>query len=292
MKTELPQNILKTTAILSLLLCVFSVKAYADETSQQPTVLEKKLTGRLKTAENTFAIGLFKPTYILPFYYTGSPDYDVYANTSPNGQKTTHAEFKSQFSLVLPLMHDLLGWKDSSFEVAYTQLNYWQAYADSEYFRETDYEPEVFVQKPYHNWLFRGGAEHQSNGRGGLYERTWNRAYVTTQYSGVDWLVSLKLWAVIFPSEASDLHNPDIIHYLGREQIVVSKKYGDLTLSIEAQNIESGFSRGFVEPSASYQLTKHVAAYVQVFSGYGQSLIEYNHRTQSAGIGFAFNNWI
>jgi len=46
------------------------------------------------------------------------------------------------------------------------------------------------------------------------------------------------------------------------------------------------------ELAYSFPLTPYVYGYVQVFSGYGQSLIEYNHRTNSAGVGLAFNNWI
>lgn len=277
--------------ILITLLSVFSTTVYADETKQK-TALEEKLAYEKKTAENPFSVGLFKPTYVLPYYYTASPDYAVYANNTPDDQRPMNAEFKAQFSLLMPIVYDLFGWKGSAFQIAYTQLNYWQVYASSQYFRETDYEPEAFVQKSYLNWLFRVGAEHQSNGRGGMYERSWNRAYVTTQYSGADWLVSLKLWTLIFASQSSDLHNPDILHYLGRDELVMSKKLGNFTLSVEAQNLESGLTRGYVEPTVSYQLTKHFALYGQFFSGYGQSLIEYNHRTQAAGIGIAFNNWI
>jgi phospholipase A1 len=32
--------------------------------------------------------------------------------------------------------------------------------------------------------------------------------------------------------------------------------------------------------------------YVQFFNGYGQNLIEYNHRTAAIGIGFAFSDWL
>jgi len=38
-------------------------------------------------------------------------------------------------------------------------------------------------------------------------------------------------------------------------------------------------------------LTK-VKGYVQVFSGYGQSLIDYNRYTNGVGIGFALSDWI
>jgi phospholipase A1 len=284
---------MKTFFFLMSFFCFFSVNASAAEAqTTEETVLEKQLQDQLMITENPISIGLFEPTFVLPYYYTASPYNTIYKNNTPENQTVMHNEFKAQFSLLVPLAYNLFGWKNSALEMAYTQLNYWQVYAKSQYFRETNYEPEVFVQKLYRNFLFRTGVEHQSNGRGGLYERSWNRVYFTTQYSGADWLVSLKVWELLFPSQSSDLHNPDILHYLGRDQLVLAKKCGKFTFTFEAQNLESGLTRGFINPSISYQLTKHMALYTQFFSGYGQSLIEYNHRTQAAGVGIAFNNWI
>ena len=48
---------------------------------------------------------------------------------------------------------------------------YWQFYAQSQYFRETNYEPELFLQGPINRcsgWQI--GLNHQSNGRGGMLE--------------------------------------------------------------------------------------------------------------------------
>ncbi len=282
--------------IFTLLAASVTCVAYAntDTTASKPdeTVLEKQFSEQYKASQIPISISLFKPTYVLPYYYTASPDFAVYNNNTPDNQKVMNSEFKAQFSLLVPIAYDLFGWKDSALEMAYTQLNFWQVYASSQYFRETNYEPEIFIQKLNHNWLMRAGVEHESNGRGGSYERSWNRAYLTGQLSGTDWLASLKVWALIFPAESVDLHNPDILYYLGRDQIVLAHKWGNVTLSIEAQNLESGLTRGYVEPTFSYQFAKHMSLYVQFFSGYGQSLIEYNHRTQAAGVGIAFNNWI
>jgi len=294
----------KCLMVLSALL--FSSVTYADVTTNassttQPTVkknkpdqtvLEQQFIDQIKASQNPLAVALFKPTYVLPYYYTGSPDTAVYANNTPDNQQVMHNEFKAQFSLLVPLVYNVFGVKDSAIEMAYTQLSYWQVYASSQYFRENDYNPEVFAQKLYKKWLFRTGIEHQSNGRGGTYERSWNRAYFTTQYSEASWLASIKVWTLLFPGESSDLHNPDILHYLGREQIVLAKKCGNFTYAVEAQNIESGFTRGYIEPTVSYHLTNYMSVYLEGFSGYGQSLIEYNHRTNSVGIGIAFNNWI
>jgi phospholipase A1 len=257
------------------------------------SVLEKRLNKTHAANENPFAIAFYRPTYILPYYYTGSPDTTVYHGTTPNGQGIMHSELKAQLSLVVPVFQHLFNYPDTSLNVAYTQLNYWQVYASSQYFRETNYEPEIFVESHFHrNWLARFGFDHQSNGRGGDLERSWNRVVGAVQVSEGNWLVGLRAWDLIFKGQSSDLHNPHIAHYLGYENLLFAYKFHKAVLSLEAQNLESGLSRGYIEASASYPLSKHFAAYVQYFRGYGQSLIEYNHFTQSAGIGIALSNWI
>lgn len=279
--------------LVSLVLVFLCVNSYAQEIkTEEKTALEKRLTDQHKAAKNPFGVSLYRPTYILPFYYTASPDFEAYMNNTPNNQRVMNSEFKGQLSLLMPIVYDLFGCPNSSLELAYSQVSYWQVYANSQYFRETDYEPEVFVQEFWNNWLFRVGADHQSNGNGGMDERSWNRAYVTAQYGGTDWMASLKVWTLIFPAQSADLHNPDILYYLGRDELILSKKYGKFTFSIDMQNLESGLTRGFIEPTVSYQFTDHIAGYFQFFTGYGQSLLEYNHHTQAAGIGIAFNNWI
>jgi phospholipase A1 len=64
-------------------------------------------------------------------------------------------------------------------------------------------------------------------------------------------------------------------------------------LTLETRNmIESGGRRSGTTVSWSFPMTKYLKGYVQVFSGYGQSLIEYNHRTNSVGMGIALSNWV
>ena len=57
-------------------------------------------------------------------------------------------------------------------------------------------------------------------------------------------------------------------------------------------NITSLFRRGAVELTWSFPIQKYVKGYVQAFSGYGQSLIEYDHYTDSIGIGIALSDVI
>jgi len=255
------------------------------------SALQEKIIAQKKSANNLFGIALLRPTYILPFYYTGSP-YQI--SNAPDGQKVMSEEFKGQLSFALPLAEF---WQNKvAINVAYTQLSYWQVYAKSQYFRETDYEPEIFFSynfKP--NWLIDAGLDHQSNGLGGTNERSWNRAYTNLSFSGKKWLVSIKPWILIFQDSSSAVHNPDITHYLGYSQTTFSYKlFNNQVASVALRNVaESGFSRRAEEFTWSIPISKtRLRFYADFFSGYGQSLIEYNHYTNSAGIGIALNDWI
>ncbi|AKP74683.2 phospholipase A [Piscirickettsia salmonis] len=262
-------------------------------TPDQSSILESRLKKESAIANNSLGIIFYQPNYVLPYYYTGSPYQAIYNGQTPDNQKVMSSEFKAQLSLMVPLWKDMFGNPDYSLNVGYTQLSYWQFYAKSQYFRETNYEPELFVTDHFHrNWQISYGVVHQSNGRGGSLERSWNRAYLNLEASGEHWLVSIKPWVLIFKPDSSDLHNPDIAHYLGHERIMFAYVFNNkMQASIALTNIESGMKRGAVELDYSFPLTKHINGFVQYFNGYGQSLIEYDHRTQSVGIGIALSHW-
>ena len=135
---------------------------------------------------------------------------------------------------------------------------------------------------------------HQSNGRGGTSERSWNRAFANFLFYGDNWMVSIKPWMLIFKSSSSDLHNGDISHYLGHGRLLAAFKLGDrFSVSLESRNnLESGFSRGMEEIELSYRLYKHFSLFAQGFSGYGQTLLSYDHYTNALGVGVSFNEWV
>ena len=82
-------------------------------------------------------------------------------------------------------------------------------------------------------------------------------------------------------------------HYLGYGELNVVYKFHDHDFSLQARNVlESGGKRYGVTGSWSFPLLPYIKGYVQGFSGYGQSLIEYNHRTNSIGVGIALNDWV
>ncbi|WP_131782361.1 phospholipase A [Legionella gresilensis] len=278
--------------------CVFSAFTFAAEPSKETTaddktVLEQEIQAQNRAEKYPNLINLYRPTYILPFYQTNHPYQDIYLNETPDSQRVKNEELKAYFSVLIPVVRHLYRDKPVALNFAYSQLMYWQVYAKSPYFRETNYEPELFIENYFSRYMSgQIGVNHQSNGRGGYLERSWNRAYAQVKFSGQNWLVQLRGWSLLAESESSDLHNPDIAHYLGYENILFSYSWNNLKASIEAQNIESGFKRGYVLASLSYPILKSISLYGQFFNGYGQSLIEYNHKNTGFGIGIAVNDWI
>lgn len=247
---------------------------------------------------NPFRISLYRPNFLLPYYYVTAPDEGVYVGHTPDGERISHSEVKFQFSLKIPVLANIAGTRVSLYG-AYTQLSYWQAYNRSAFFRESNYEPEVFVEYAWQRPLPWGwqwqlldlGLVHQSNGQGGELERSWNRVYLGGTLLHGGWTVRLRTWYAI--REAGLLsHNPDISHYLGYGDWVASYHHGRQTFSLMSRNnLTSGFSRGSWELTWSFPLVQSLKGYVQVFTGYGQSLIEYDHRTTAAGFGIAINDW-
>jgi phospholipase A1 len=279
--------------LLLFLLLGFAVQALDLPSSNESTAFEKRVEAAERANNNPYGIALYQPTYILPFYYTGNPYNQVYQGTTPNNEAVMSMEFKMQMSFMFPIVQNILG-PHTSLNGGYTQLSYWQVYTNSQYFRETNYSPEIFFAQEINPVLaWRTGIVHQSNGRGYPLERSWNRIYAQGLISGKNWIVSVKPWILIFQKESSDIDNPDIQDYLGNGEFLTSYKFGKTTLSLMLRNIvESGFSRGAEELDFSFPLHGHLRGFVQVFSGYGQSLIEYNHYTNSVGIGIALNDWI
>lgn len=240
-------------------------------------------------------IAFYKPNYILPFYYTGSPDNRVYRFHAPYNERIKSSEVKYQISLKVPL------WKNisntcSSLYLAYTLRSYWQLYNTSPFIREIDYEPEFFIRnavyyplyKCWHVDFFNLGYCHQSNGCGNRLQRSWDRVYLETISSIDHWMISLKPWYVLIAYG----RNEDIADFLGYATLLVAYKFHEQVFSFELTNLGAAPKRTTVNLTWSFPITPYIKGYVELFSGYGQSLIEYNHHTNSAGIGIALNDWL
>lgn len=282
-----------------------SIKNTTEETryrlermSEKKTATSEKADQMAKVDANPYGIGLYHPNYILPGYYNSFPVAAM--DATPGQQRLRNIEFKYQISLKTPLWSNI-GNPNHQLDAAFTQDAFWQLYITSPYFRETDYMPELILQNRYNNMFnWNAAIVHQSNGRGGLYERSWNRAYLEGVVSGENWALSTKVWQLMFTRQSSDLHNRDITHYMGHGRFLFTYRYGNQALSLMLRNnLESRFRRGAVQvtysvplPTNQSSVLRHYRLYLLYFNGYGQSLIEYNAHAESYGIGLAYNDWI
>ena len=243
---------------------------------------------------NPLAISTYRRNYILPIAYdTHLPNLQQFNEVV--GGKPNHNELKYQISLKINLADDVFG-RNGDLFLGYTQYSLWQAYNEnSAPFRETNYEPELFLRFDnsaqlygWTNTFNRIGLLHQSNGRGGDLSRSWNRLYVESILQRGPWTVGATSWYRLPEPDDSD-DNPDIEKYIG---------YGDLTLmytTAEGHELSALLRTNPLEGRYSEQLDYafpmfgRVRGYLQYYHGYGESLIDYNRRVNRIGIGFSFN---
>lgn len=281
--------------VICLPLIAFGVDEgpYTNEPLPEPdqTVIVEKLKAERKISLIDFAIGLNRPNYILPYYYTASPFQAVYEGDTPLNQRINQNEFKFQLSLQVPVWQSVMN-TPLDINIAYTQLSYWQVYTTSAWFRETDYEPElIFNYTIDSNNQVGLSLNHQSNGRGGTEERAWNRVIGIYTYGHSNWMLQARAWFLVFKANSSDLYNPNITDYLGHGDLTASYRINKLIISLTGGNFEQ-FYRSHFQGSLSYPITNKIRFYGQAYSGYGQSLIEYDHRTNAFGVGISFNDWL
>lgn len=245
----------------------------------------------------------YKPVYVLPYFHSRRP------NRQPHSPAPGHAgppldglsanEAKFQISFKSKLAEDIFG-SNGDLWFGYTQSSHWQAYNgdQSSPFRETNYEPEaMLVWRTDYNLLgWRGrllslGINHQSNGRGQPLSRSWNRVIFAAAFERDDWTLTLRPWWRI--PEGSDDDNPDITDYMGRADIHLLRYWGGQQLSLLLRhNLRSGGdSRGAVQVDYAFPIAGELRGHLQWFSGYGESLIDYNHRGTYYGVGVSLIEW-
>ncbi|PKG36658.1 phospholipase A [Psychrobacter sp. Sarcosine-3u-12] len=252
----------------------------------------------------TWTVRPYRPTYVLPLFYTfdpnlnpGTPSQETESFSSNDIRET---ELKFQLSLKTKVAQDLF---DTSADLwfGYTQESHWQVYNEdnSREFRATDYQPEIFLTQPVTADLPFGGrlrmlgvgAIHHSNGQGDPLSRSWNRAYLM---AGAEWgklSVIPRLWARVNNEDDSSEDNPDIEDYMG---------YGDVKFLYDLANQQSlsgtlrynpSTNKGAAQIDYTYPLSENVNGFVQLFQGYGESIIDYNHENTSIGFGIVLNDW-
>ena len=214
-------------------------------------------------------------------------------------------ELKFQFSQKAKILRSrnihFLAFRSFRLWGAYTQQSGWQAFnsRNSSPFRETNYEPELIATlgtgKRHGLKLVNLGWVHQSNGKDFAASRSWNRVYLQGGWESGAWSALARGWWRISEDPLHD-DNPDILDYVGRAEIALrwaparGNEVVDLVLR---NNLRKNPNRGFIQIDwgTPVPLSKSTRLHVQLTSGYGESLIDYNHRQTTFGFGFSFRDW-
>ena len=246
------------------------------------------------------------PMYLMPVWYNSSPNY---APSSPTRGVALQERFsdqkrietKMQVSFKSKIAEDLFKSR-ADLWFGYTQKSDWQIYNQgrrSAPFRNTDYEPEIFITQPVKAQLPWGGRlrmlgvgfAHQSNGQSRPESRSWNKVYAM---AGMEWgklTVIPRVWMRLFDSRGEDNDNPDLTKYLGYGDVKLQYRLNDkhnfsTTLRY---NPKSGY--GAAEAAYTFPIKGKLQGVVRGFHGYGESLIDYNHKQSGIGFGLMFNGW-
>lgn len=210
---------------------------------------------------------------------------------------------KTQLIDDLPIVRDFPWVTSSRLWVAYTQKSFWQIYnsAQSRPFRESNYAPEVIlslglddkINGQYYALMPRMlnvGFIHESNGKDDPISRSWNRVYLQAAWEFKEaYTILLRPWYRFAERGVND--NPDIASFLG---------YGDLTIrwddlenkkavNLLLRNNLRSDNKGYAKLSFLYEpfKTDNIKLYMSLSSGYGESLLDYNHSQTVFGLGFA-----
>lgn len=269
---------------------------------------------------DTFALRGYRPTTIALVTSDSvntQPSSPAIGHTAQTVQPYSRFENKIQLSVRTKIAKGLLTGgtepddNHDSLWFGYTQQSYWQLFngAISRPFRSTDHEPEVLYIYPHQlqlpgGWNYRLsglGVVHQSNGQSLPLSRSWNRVYLmgaAEKILGQNSSLSLqgRVWNRMREAAATD-DNPGIENFIGRAELAGSWQIDHanalrITLRHSLRNEARGSTRidWLMAPRSSPDYTG-LRYHVQLFNGYGDSLVDYNRKRSVLSVGLSLVDW-
>jgi phospholipase A1/A2 len=264
---------------------------------------------------DTFAIRGYRPIS-MSFIMSGGVESPASTDTASK-RSYDHAETRVQLSVRTKLAKGLFksGEADEddhdSLWFGYSQQSYWQIFNRdlSRPFRTTDHEPELIYIYPHQialpgGWDYRlsgAGLVHQSNGQSDPLSRSWNRLYLmgaAEKVLGPESSLRLqgRVWERLRESSGND-DNPGIENFIGRAELTGTWQINKAnTLGITFRHSLRSEAKGstridwLMAPGGSPNYTG-LRYHVQLFNGYGDSLLDYNKRRNVLSIGLSLVDW-
>ncbi len=259
-----------------------SIKMQYDKAMKDPNIfkprhliISEKET--IKLADRLPAFAVYKDTYFL----TGVPLNEEITSNS--------ADAAFQVSIRQRLTKSVLPFKTFAY-LTYTQKSFWDIYAESSPFRDTNYNPGVGLGKYiFHNNRIVGAAftqiKHESNGRDGEDSRSWNYLSLSMKYYfNARFNLSGEFWIPYVDGG----NNKDLLDYRGLGYVsinYISDKY-KWWLSADL-NPKKGFGNVNTTLTAAFRISERANQYLfaRFFQGYGESLLDYNKYTMNIRVG-------
>ncbi|MCA6079096.1 phospholipase A [Fulvivirga sedimenti] len=249
-----------------------------------------------------FRITPYQPIYVLLARFSSNPNR---MPTSLNPEYSLEeeipinaTELKFQISLKTKIVRGFI-LPNLDIWAAYTQKSHWQLYNGelSRPFRETNYEPELILNYrmnlPILGFRARVAGiafNHQSNGRSLPLSRSWNRIVFHMALEREYWQIYLKPWIRL---NDEDDENPRITDYYGRMQAIVSRRYREHLFTLDATHSMrfGNNNRGSIRIDWAFPIEGFLRGRIEIFEGYGETLIDYNHRQFVIGAGLSLVEW-
>lgn len=252
----------------------------------------------------TFNLRGYKPITVMPFFASSNQNREPSSpnplNTVDTPQYLDNIEGKFQLSLKTKIWQGVFG-DAGDLWVGYTQSSRWQLYNEQESrpFRETDYEPELMLMfntnyevAGWDGRLLGIGLNHQSNGQSDPLSRSWNRVMGYIGFERENWTVMLRPWWRIPEGGTSD-NNPDISNYVGRADMQIIREWNGQEFGLMLRHSLRGGSEshGAAQFTWAFPIAGNLRGYMELFKGYGESLIDYNHNATYLGVGLSLLDW-
>ncbi|EOD79613.1 Phospholipase A1 precursor [Grimontia indica] len=224
-----------------------------------------------------------KDNYFLPFYKERRVNQQRFEPLNPNGTEAKDTFIQFQFSA----KYQMIEIGDDGLYLAYTQRSNWEAYDSSAYFRDSNYNPELFYRLHIENWQIDLGAEHESNGAGGDNEVSWNRIYVDARHDWEWGYISFKPWIRV----GNVTYNPDIADFLGYSRLELGWQPTELQeIKLQVSNLFADeFDHLYYGVSWNFPIYQGLRGYVKAETGYGLTISNYNFDESAYGAGVAFS---
>ena len=299
----------KTIFLILLLFGSLSGKAqglFSKNTDNYSLSERWHINDTLSNKKDLFRIETYKPVYILLANYTSDineqPTSENPDNVVPQPLPLDDTELKFQISFKTKALRNIFGKRvGGDIWIGYSQTSRWQIYNvdQSRPFRETNYEPELMliIPTPYKifglNGVFAGiGFNHQSNGRSNPLSRSWNRVILQFGWETKDVSIVLRPWWRLQEEPIED-NNPGIENYIGRGDLLVAYEKGRHDLSLIGRHSLKGGenNHGSIQFDYAFRVYDFLKLHLQVFHGYGESLIDYNHKQTTVGLGVSLVEW-